>query len=124
MRGIKTLALRMEKSQANALKLVEFLEKLPIVKKIYYPGIGAMISFELASDNLALKLINNVKMIALAESLGGVESLVCLPAAMTHASIPEDQRNALGITNSLVRLSVGIENAEDLIADITNALSA
>ena len=124
MRGIKTLALRMEKSQANALKLVEFLEKLPIVKKIYYPGIGAMISFELASDDLALKLINNVKMIALAESLGGVESLVCLPAAMTHASIPEDQRNTLGITNSLVRLSVGIENAEDLIADITNALNA
>lgn len=124
MRGIKTLALRMEKSGANALKLVEFLEKLPIVKKIYYPGIGAMISFELASDDLALKLINNVKMIALAESLGGVESLVCLPAAMTHASIPEDQRHALGITNSLVRLSVGIENVEDLIADITNALNA
>jgi len=124
MRGIKTLALRMEKSQSNALKLVEFLKTLPIVKKIYYPGIGAMISFELASDDLALKLINNVKMIALAESLGGVESLVCLPAAMTHASIPEDQRNALGITNSLVRLSVGIENADDLIADITNALNA
>lgn len=122
MRGIKTLALRMEKSQSNALQIVSYLKTLPEVKKVYYPGIGAMISFELASDDLALKLINHVKMIALAESLGGVESLICLPAAMTHASIPEDQRNALGITNSLVRLSVGIENAEDIIADLSSAL--
>lgn len=122
MRGIKTLALRMEKSQSNALQIVSYLKTLPEVKKVYYPGIGAMISFELASDDLALKLINHVKMIALAESLGGVESLICLPSAMTHASIPEDQRNALGITNSLVRLSVGIENAEDIIADISSAL--
>lgn len=122
MRGIKTLALRMEKSQSNALQIVSYLKTIPEVKKVYYPGIGAMISFELASDALALKLINHVKMIALAESLGGVESLICLPAAMTHASIPEDQRNALGITNSLVRLSVGIENAEDIIADLSSAL--
>lgn len=122
MRGIKTLALRMEKSQSNALQIVSYLKTIPEVKKVYYPGIGAMISFELASDDLALKLINHVKMIALAESLGGVESLICLPAAMTHASIPEDQRNALGITNSLVRLSVGIENAEDIIADLSSAL--
>lgn len=122
MRGIKTLALRMEKSQANAKEIVTYLETLPEVKKIYYPGIGAMISFELASDELALKLINHVKMIALAESLGGVESLICLPAAMTHASIPLEQREALGIKNSLVRLSVGIENAKDIIADIQNAL--
>lgn len=122
MRGIKTLALRMEKSQSNAVKIVSYLKTIPEVKKIYYPGIGAMISFELTSDELALKLINHVKMIALAESLGGVESLICLPAAMTHASIPEDQRNALGITNSLVRLSVGIENAEDIIADLSSAL--
>lgn len=123
MRGIKTLALRMERSQANAKTIVSYLETLPEVKKIYYPGLGAMISFELASDDLALKLINNVKMIALAESLGGVESLICLPAAMTHASIPLDQREKLGIKNSLVRLSVGIENAEDIIADIQSALS-
>lgn len=122
MRGIKTLALRMEKSQSNAKEIIAYLETLPEVKKIYYPGIGAMISFELASDELALKLVNNVKMIALAESLGGVESLVCLPAAMTHASIPVDQREKLGIKNSLIRLSVGIENAQDIIADLQAAL--
>lgn len=122
MRGIKTLALRMEKSQSNAKEIIAYLETLPEVKKIYYPGIGAMISFELANDELALKLVNNVKMIALAESLGGVESLVCLPAAMTHASIPVEQREKLGIKNSLIRLSVGIENAQDIIADLQAAL--
>ena len=122
MRGIKTLALRMEKSQSNAKEIIAYLKTLPEVKKIYYPGIGAMISFELANDELALKLVNNVKMIALAESLGGVESLVCLPAAMTHASIPVEQREKLGIKNSLIRLSVGIENAQDIIADLQAAL--
>ena len=123
IRGIKTLAIRLEKSQANARKIVGFLETLPEVKKIYYPGLGAMISFELSEPQIALKLVENVRLIALAESLGGVESLICLPAAMTHASIPEEQRNVLGITNGLLRLSVGIEDADDIIADLTNALS-
>lgn len=123
IRGIKTLALRMEKSQANAKEITSYLSSLNEVKKIYYPGIGAMISFELETSELALKLINHVKMIALAESLGGVESLICLPSAMTHASIPLEQREALGIKDSLVRLSVGIENVQDLITDIHSALN-
>ena len=124
IRGIKTLAIRLEKSQANAKRIVSFLKTLKEVKNIYYPGIGAMISFELNDPQIALKFVENVKLIALAESLGGVESLICLPAAMTHASIPEEQRNALGITNGLLRLSVGIEDADDLIADLNQALIA
>lgn len=123
IRGIKTLALRMEKSQANAKEIIGYLNSLSEVKKVYYPGIGAMISFELETAELALKLINHVKMIALAESLGGVESLICLPCAMTHASIPLEQRETLGIKDSLVRLSVGIENVQDLITDIQSALN-
>lgn len=123
IRGIKTLAIRLDRAQANAKKIVSFLETLPEIKKIYYPGLGAMISFELKDPHVAQKLVENVKIIALAESLGGVESLICLPAAMTHASIPEEQRNLLGITNGLLRLSVGIEDADDLIADLTNALN-
>lgn len=122
MRGIKTLAIRLDKAQANAKKLANFLSNLPIVKKVYYPNIGAMISFELENEELAQKLTSNVKMIALAESLGGVESLICLPAAMTHAAIPPEKREKLGITNSLIRFSVGIEDPDDLIADLKNAL--
>lgn len=122
IRGIKTLAIRMDRSQENAKKIVAYLETLPEVKKIYYPHIGAMISFELETPALAYKLAENVKMIALAESLGGVESLLCLPSAMTHASIPKEQRKKLGIRDSLVRLSVGIEAADDLIADLQEAL--
>ncbi|MDD4280147.1 MAG: aminotransferase class I/II-fold pyridoxal phosphate-dependent enzyme [Candidatus Sumerlaeales bacterium] len=122
LRGIKTLALRLDKAQANAKIIVDFLKKLDVVKKVYYPNVGAMVSFELESPELALKLFNNVKMIALAESLGGVESLVCMPASMTHAAIPAERRNALGITDSLVRLSVGIENVDDIIDDIKQAL--
>ncbi len=123
IRGIKTLAIRLEKAQANAKAIVDFLHTLPQVSKIYYPGLGAMISFELSDPEVALKLVENVKLIALAESLGGVESLICLPAAMTHASIPVEQRKALGITDGLLRLSVGIEDADDLITDLTHALN-
>ena len=124
IRGIKTLAIRLEKSQANAKRIVSFLKTVKEIKNIYYPDMGAMISFELDDPQIALKFVENVKLIALAESLGGVESLICLPAAMTHASIPEEQRNALGITNGLLRLSVGIEDADDLIADLNQALIA
>ncbi len=118
IRGIKTLAIRMDKAQDNAKKIAAFLETLPQVKHIYYPGTGAMISFELDTAEAAHKLLEKVQMIALAESLGGVESLISLPAAMTHASIPKDQREKLGISDSLVRLSLGIEDADDIIADL------
>jgi len=122
IRGIKTLSIRMEKSQDNAKKIVEYLKSIPKVRKIYYPGKGSMISFELDSAESARNLLNQVKMLALAESLGGVESLISLPAAMTHASIPKEKREALGIKDSLVRLSVGIEAYEDIIADIERGL--
>ena len=122
IRGIKTLAIRIDRAQSNAKKIVEFLSSVPEIKKIYYPNIGAMISFEFETPELANKLVNNVKMIALAESLGGVESLVCLPAAMTHASIPVEQREKLGIKDSLIRFSVGIEDPDDLIEDFKQAL--
>lgn len=122
IRGIKTLAIRIDRAQSNAKKILEFLYSIPEIKKIYYPNIGAMISFELETAELANKLVSNVKIIALAESLGGVESLVCLPAAMTHASIPIEQREKLGIKDTLVRFSVGIEDPDDLIEDFKKAL--
>jgi len=122
IRGIKTLSIRVEKSQSNAKLILEFLSAHPKVEKIYYPGKGAMISFELTTPEAAHKLLNSVKMIALAESLGGVESLISLPSAMTHASIPKEQREKIGIKDSLVRLSVGIEDAEDIILDLKGGL--
>jgi len=138
MRGIKTLGVRMERHEQNARELAAWLDTLPEVRKVYYPGIpehpghethkkqaggfGGMISFELQTPELADKLLRNVKVITLAESLGAVESLISLPAKMTHASIPEEERKARGISNSLVRLSVGIENVEDLKEDIMSSL--
>ncbi|PHV70538.1 cystathionine gamma-synthase [Sporanaerobium hydrogeniformans] len=122
MRGIKTLAVRLDKAQENAKKVADFLNTLPEVKKVYYPHIGAMLSFELDTPERAAKLVEKVQMIALAESLGGIESLICLPAAMTHASIPKKQREKLGIKDSLLRLSVGIEDSEDIINDLKQAL--
>ncbi|MBI2251349.1 MAG: cystathionine gamma-synthase [Armatimonadetes bacterium] len=139
LRGIKTLALRMKEHQKNALKIAEFLEKHPEVSRVYYPGLsthpqyilacrqmkgfGGMISFELREGISAVKnLFKNIKIFTLAESLGGVESLICHPASMTHASLPEDRRLSLGITDGLVRISVGIENIEDLLWDLEQAL--
>lgn len=122
IRGIKTLSIRIEKSQDNAKKIIDFLSTHPKVLKIYYPNKGAMISFELTTAQDARKLLNSVKMIALAESLGGVESLISLPAAMTHASIPKETREKIGIKDSLVRLSVGIEDVEDIISDLKEGL--
>ena len=124
IRGIKTLAIRLDKAGENTKKVVNFLSSLPQVKKIYYPGLGAMLSFELDTPAAAHKLLENVKMIALAESLGGVESLISLPASMTHASIPKDQRERLGISDSLVRLSIGIEDADDIINDLKLGLES
>lgn len=137
IRGIKTLAVRMDRHVVNAEKIAVFLQKNEAVKKVYYPALpdaqgyavnkkqakngGAMISFEL-KENYDIKIFfKSVRLIALAESLGGVESLVCHPATMTHASIPRDIRQKIGITDGLIRLSVGIENAGDLTADLEQA---
>ncbi len=141
LRGIKTLALRMQRHSDNGFEVAKYLENHSLVEKIYYPGLsshpqydlatrqmtefGGMVSFTFKSGKKedAIKFLENIKVFTLAESLGGVESLANLPAMMTHASIPEDKRAVLGITDDLVRLSVGIEDAEDLIADLEQAFN-
>lgn len=138
IRSIKTLAVRMDAHVANAEKIANALQAHPAVKHLYYPGLptaqgyetqkkqakngGAMISFQLQDDYDVGAFIEGLKLIALAESLGGVESLVCHPASMTHASIPQEIRKQVGITDSLIRLSVGIESYEDLYADLLFAI--
>ena len=138
-RGIKTLAVRMVQHNANGMAVAKFLEAHPKVKRVLYPGLpshpqheiakrqqrgfGAMISFDLGSLEAARRLLNNVKLCSLAESLGGVETLISLPAVITHASVPADVRQQIGITDGLVRLSVGLEDVEDLIADLDQALA-
>lgn len=140
LRGIKTLPLRMEKSQENAQKIVEFLLKEPKVLKVYYPGIkgtagyevnrkqargfGAMLTFEVESPDLAKHILKYTKLIPFAESLGGVETLLTYPYTQTHADVPEEIRKANGITESVLRMSAGIESAEDLIADLKNAIDS
>lgn len=134
IRGIKTLAVRMDRHVENAQKTVEYLKNKLGVKKIYYPfdneinkkqakNGGVMLSFELSEKHNIEKFFNSLKFITLAESLGGVESLVCHPASMTHASIPADIRQKVGITDNLIRLSVGIENIEDIIEDLEQAIN-
>ncbi|PAW49584.1 cystathionine beta-lyase [Pseudomonas moraviensis] len=140
LRGVKTLALRMERHCSNALELAKWLEQQPQVKRVYYPGLpshpqhelakrqmhgfGGMISVDLNSDlDGARRFLENVKIFALAESLGGVESLIEHPAIMTHATIPAETRAKLGIGDGLVRLSVGVEDLEDLRADLAYALT-
>jgi len=138
LRGIKTLAVRMERHSANAGRVAQFLVEHPKIKKVYYPGLpqhpqhararelfsgfGGMISFETGSLAAARALLDNVRLCALAESLGGVETLISHPASMTHASVPPEQRDRLGITDGLVRISVGIEDVEDIIADLDAAI--
>ncbi|MHB8532904.1 MAG: trans-sulfuration enzyme family protein [Solirubrobacteraceae bacterium] len=138
LRGTKTLPLRMKAHNANGMALAEFLAAHPKVRHVYYPGLpnhpqhalaarqmngfGGMLSFELGSLEAARRLLNGVRLHALAESLGGVESLISHPATMTHASIPADRRAALGITDGLVRISTGVEDIEDLKADLSQAL--
>jgi cystathionine beta-lyase/cystathionine gamma-synthase len=138
-RGIKTLAVRMRQHDANGMAIAQWLEKHPKVKRVHYPGLashaqhevarrqqrgfGAMISFQLGSLEAARRLLDNVKLCALAESLGGVETLISHPALMTHASVPAEMRQRIGITDDLVRLSVGIEDVEDLLADLEAALA-
>lgn len=139
IRGIKTLGVRLDRHVENAEKIVEYLIKNPAVKKVYYPGLkrfpgydinakqakngGAMLSFELKENYNINKFFEALNLVALAESLGGVESLVCHPASMTHASIPYEIRQKVGITDGLIRLSVGIESSNDIIADIDNAIN-
>lgn len=141
LRGIKTLSLRVQRHCENGEKVTEFLNNHPKVKTVFYPGLeshpfheiakkqmkngfGGMVSFTFESGKKedAIKFLENLKVFTLAESLGGVESLANHPALMTHASIPEDKRKEIGISDDLVRLSVGIEDAEDLLADLEQAL--
>lgn len=140
LRGIKTLAVRMEKSQENALKIAEYLKTQKNVVRVLYPGLrehpgyeimqkqargfGAMISFATDTTERALSVLGNVRLIQYAESLGGVESLITYPVTQTHAEVPEEIRLKNGITPNLLRLSVGIENADDLIRDLHQALNA
>jgi cystathionine beta-lyase/cystathionine gamma-synthase len=138
-RGIKTLAVRMDRHNSNGVAVAKFLAAHPKVQRVIYPGLashpqheiakrqqrgyGAMISFDLGSLEAARKLLNHVRICALAESLGGVETLISHPASMTHASVPVEMQAQVGITQGLVRLSVGIEDVEDLIADLDQALA-
>jgi cystathionine beta-lyase/cystathionine gamma-synthase len=137
LRGIKTLHIRMERHSFNAMKVVEFLETVDLVDKIYFPGHdgkavpngmkmpGGMVTFTMKADFEAVKaFVTATEVFVLAESLGGVESLVNHPASMTHASIPKEVREKAGITDSLVRLSIGIEHIDDLIIDLRNAFAS
>lgn len=118
LRGLKTLHVRMKQHTENAKKIVEYLEQEPLVKDVLYAGLGGMISFRLQHSEWVATFLPNLRLIAFAESLGGVESFITYPATQTHADIPEEERIARGVDNSLLRFSVGIEEAEDLIADL------
>jgi cystathionine beta-lyase/cystathionine gamma-synthase len=138
LRSTKTLAVRMKQHEENANKFAEFLKESGFAQKVIYPGLkdhpqhelakrqmrgfGGMVSADFGSLEAAKKVLNNVKIFTLAESLGGVESLISHPASMTHASVPKEERDKMGLTESLVRFSVGIEDIEDLISDVTQAL--
>ncbi|HMC82586.1 MAG TPA: PLP-dependent aspartate aminotransferase family protein [Candidatus Polarisedimenticolia bacterium] len=139
LRGVKTLHLRMPCHDANGRRVADFLSRHPKVKRVLYPGLpthpqhelakrqctgfGGMISFDLGDYPTAKKFLDRVKLCALAESLGGVETLICHPGSMTHASIPEAERNRLGFTSGLVRLSVGNEDVEDILEDLKAGLA-
>ncbi|CCH00854.1 Cystathionine gamma-lyase [Fibrella aestuarina BUZ 2] len=142
LRGIKTLHVRMQRHCENAQRVAEYLDQHPRVGKVYYPGLpshpghelaarqmrgfGGMLSFELTGDSYpeAIKVMESIRLFSLGESLGGVESLCTHPASMTHASIPKEERLKNGLKDTLIRLSVGIEDADDLIADLEQALAA
>jgi len=139
LRGTKTLALRMRQHDASGRRIAEWLSTHPRIRKVYYPGLsthpqhalarrqmqgfGGMISIELGDVKVARRFVERTRIFALAESLGGVESLIGHPASMTHASVPRELREKMGLTDSLVRLSVGVEDVEDLIADLDQALA-
>jgi cystathionine gamma-lyase/cystathionine beta-lyase/cystathionine gamma-lyase/homocysteine desulfhydrase len=139
LRGTKTLAVRMAQHNANGLAVAEFLDRHPRVKQVLYPGLpthpqhelakrqmrgfGGMLTFDMGTFEAARDVCNRVKLMALAESLGGVETLISHPVSMTHASVPPERRAAIGLTDSLVRISVGIEDPADLIEDLRQALA-
>jgi len=140
LRGIKTLAVRMRQHEANALAVARFLHEHPRVEKVYYPGLpshpdhelakrqmsgfGGMVSFQFKGTYADVaQMVRRFRVFALAESLGGIESLVCHPASMTHGSIPREIREARGLTDTLLRLSVGIEDSEDILSDLEQALA-
>ena len=141
LRGIKTLHVRMQRHCENGKAIAKFLEKHPKINNVYWPGLknhpnhataksqmddfGGMISFDLIGNKLedAIKIVSNTHFFTLAESLGGVESLIGHPASMTHAAIPKVEREKTGVVDTLIRLSVGIEDVEDLIKDLQNALN-
>jgi cystathionine beta-lyase/cystathionine gamma-synthase len=140
LRGTKTLAVRMPRHEENGRRVATFLREQKKVRKVYWPGFtdhpghevhrrqasgfGALISFDLGTREAADRLLRAVKLCSLGESLGGVETLISHPATMTHAGYTQPERDALGIGNGLVRISVGIEDAEDLVADLTRGLDA
>lgn len=121
MRGIKTLALRMDKHEQNAKKILPFLQAHPLVDEVFYPGHGGMLSFTIAKESHVSYFLKALKLFTFAESLGGVESFITYPKTQTHGDIPEEIRLSYGLSNSLLRVSVGIEHAEDLIADLQQA---
>ena len=139
IRGIKTLALRMDRAQENASRIVDWLLANDDVMEVIYPGMeshpghnimkkqsrgfGAMVTFKVTSKELAYKILEKVRLIKFAESLGGVETLITYPVTQTHADVPEDIREANGITDCTLRLSVGIESGRDLIADLEHAFA-
>lgn len=139
LRGVKTLAVRMRQHNENGMAIASFLANHPKIQKVHYPGLpshpqhelakkqmhgfGGMLSFETGSAENARTVLNSVRLCSLAESLGGVETLISHPATMTHASVPAEERQRLGITDGLVRISVGIEDVEDIIADLDEALA-
>lgn len=138
MRGLKTLSVRLQQSVQSAIKLANYFQQHPLVKKVYYPGLedhpqfelqnkqaknaGAVLSFELDSEELTRRFVEHVKIPVFAVSLGAVESILSYPAKMSHGAMPKEEREKRGISNSLLRLSVGLENPDDLIADFSNAL--
>jgi cystathionine beta-lyase/cystathionine gamma-synthase len=138
LRGTKTLPVRMERHNVNAQAIAEFLDRHPKVSRVHYPGLpshpqhvlasrqmrgyGGIVSFALGSLDRARTFLNNLKLCALAESLGGVETLISHPASMTHASVPPERRHAIGLTDDMVRISVGLEDLEDLLEDLSSAL--
>ena len=138
LRGTKTLAVRMAQHNVNGLGLAEFVASHPRVQRVYYPGLrshpqhelaakqmrgfGGMLAFDVGSRDAAARVLERVRLMALAESLGGVESLISHPATMTHASVPPERRAAVGLTDGLVRISAGIEDLDDLRADLAQAL--
>ena len=139
LRGMKTLGIRIDRHQENAIRIAQWLKSHPKIKKVYYPGLdehpghelmkrlskgfSGMIAFEVTSHELIPHILEKTKLISFAESLGGVESLITFPDVQTHADIPPEERIRLGINNLLLRLSVGIEDADDIIEDLTQAMS-